>query len=275
LEQGNGSVLYSNITPIQPMVITGRSVSTPYGTFFVSSKSVYLLSGRESINIAQLLDGKRDLRLRENTSYKKLCCSGSGPFFDYSSLLSSVDFKEFINDATLTYDQLNNELYISSANDAINYSYVYNLTTNTFHKVAKKYIGNQQGSRYAIEQVGSSRSLVDMHNETDGQQAILLQSRPMSLEALYTHIQRLILLADAGISKTQHLCITVFASDNLYDWKCIISAQKEDVAFRHIRTNRAAKSYRDYVILITGTVDTDTDISDVIADYTVVNRRLG
>ena len=97
----------------------------------------------------------------------------------------------------------------------------------------------------------------------------------MSFEVAFTHIQRLLLLADAKLEKSQNLCFSVFASDNLYDWKCIISAQKQNTILRQIRTNRAAKSYRDYVILITGTVDTDTDISDIIADYTIVNRRLG
>lgn len=275
LEQGDGGTLYGNITPLQPLVSNGDMVTTPQGTFFISSKNVYLLSGRDSVNITQVLDGERDLRLRDNISYQKLCCSGSGHFADYSSVLSSIDFKEFIDNAALAYDQLNNELYISSTLTDINYSYVYNLTTNTFHKVAKKYISSQHGSRYAIEVVGGSRNLVDMHSEDDGQQMILLQSRPMSLEVLYTHIQRLVLLADAGLSGTQHLCVTVFASDNLYDWKCIISAQKQRTAFRQIRTNRAAKSYKDYVILISGYVSTDTDISDLIADYTVVNRRLG
>jgi hypothetical protein len=67
----------------------------------------------------------------------------------------------------------------------------------------------------------------------------------------------------------------VFGSDNLYDWKCIISAQKHNTVLRQIRTNRAAKSYKDYVILINGLVSTDTDLSDIIADYTVVSRRLG
>jgi hypothetical protein len=106
-------------------------------------------------------------------------------------------------------------------------------------------------------------------------QPILLQSRPMSLEAFYTHIQRLIMLVDADLQSERHLFLSVFASDNLNDWKCIISAQKTGVSLRHIRTNKAAKSYKDYIILITGRVSTDTDISDIIADYTIVNRRLG
>jgi hypothetical protein len=71
------------------------------------------------------------------------------------------------------------------------------------------------------------------------------------------------------------LFLTVFASDNLNDWDCIISSQKANVILRQIRTNKAARSYRDYIVMISGFVGTDTDIADIIADYTVVNRRLG
>lgn len=274
LEQGNGSVLYSNITPLQPLVATGKPVSTPHGTFFISSRNLYLLSGRDSICISAVLDGERDLRLRSNQSYQKLCY-GNGYLHSFAELLSQVDFRDFAENSVLSYDQLNNELCIGSTLDIIDYSYVFNMTSNTFHKISRKYLGSYGSSRYAIEVSGDNRSIVDMQDEESGEQAVLLQSRPMSLEALYTHIQRAILLTDTHLSGNQHLCLSVFGSDNLYDWKCIISAQKQNVALRHIRTNKAAKSYRDYVILISGYVSTDTDISDLIADYTVVQRRLG
>lgn len=276
MEQGDGSVLYSNIVPLQPFVIDGKAAPCPYGTFFVSSKGLYLLSGREAANVSYVLNGKRELNLRENISYKRLCREASGMVTDFSSALSAKDFEDFISDVTLTYDQLQNELYISSNDASVSYSYVFNLDTKSYHKVAKRYIGPQQGGRYAIEISGASRSVVDLHAEEDiTNQPVLLQSRPLSLEEAYTHIQRLILLADAKLAAGQYLFLSVFGSDNLYDWKCIISSQKSNSVFRQIRTNRAAKSYRDYVILINGIVDTGTDISDMIADYTVVHRRLG
>jgi hypothetical protein len=155
------------------------------------------------------------------------------------------------------------------------YSYVLNLDTKAYHKVGKKYVSVQNGARYILEQTGNVKNIVDMHTEEKGVQPILLQSRPLSLEAFHTHIQRLILMADAKLTDNQNLSISVFGSDNLYDWKCIISAQKHNTVLRQIRTNKAPKSYRDYIIIISGTVDTDTDISDLIADYSVVTRRLG
>lgn len=282
MEQGDGSVLYSNITPLQPHVIEGRAASTPHGIFFISSKNVFVLAGRDVANITYVLNGARELELRENKAHKLLCGS-DGTFYKITQILSTKDFEDFVSDAILTYDQLNNELYISSKDNESTYSYVFGLNTKQFHKTSLVYLNTQSGARYTVEKSGSNRRIVDLHTEEKVDEStgaarlkpILLQTRPMSLDAAFTHIQRLILLADAKLKDGQYLCLSVFGSDNLSDWKCIISSQKQDTVLRQIRTNKSAKSYRDYVILITGLVDTDTDISDLIADYTVVNRRLG
>lgn len=275
LEQGNGAVLYSNITPLQPLVSDGKATTTPVGTFFISGGNLYLLSGREQANLSYILNGERELYIREHESYRKLCCNSGGRVYNFEPLLSGEDFEDFIENVSLTYDQLHNELYISSNDPSIKYSYVLNLDTKSYHKVSRRYRPTQNGSRYAIEITGSTRNVVDMHMEEKGEQPVFLQSRPMPLEVLYSHIQRLMLLVDARLTGGQYLCLSVFASDNLYDWKCIISAQKRDTVLRQIRTNRAAKSYKDYIIVINGIVHSDTDISDIMADYTVVNRRLG
>lgn len=279
MEQGSGQVLYGNTIPLQPHVIEGHATSTPYGTFFISSKDLYLLSGREAVNVSSILHGEREMNLREIDSWRALCLNekGSEMLYDYRYALSDDDegFDVIISWSRLVYDQLNNELYICSDYNNLKYSYVFNINTKTYHKVSKKYIAAQSNSRYVIEIDGDTRRVVDLHNERSTSQPILIQSRPFSLEAFYSHIQRMIMMVDARLAGNQHVCLSVFGSDNLYDWKCIISSQKKDAVLRQIRTNKAPKSYKDYVILVTGMVNSDTDISDIIADYTIVNRRLG
>lgn len=275
LEQGSGDVLYSNIVPLQPITIKGKSAATPYGTFFVSGRSLFLLSGRDAVNISNVLNGELELSLRELDSYKRLFLNSSTMFFNFQPLLSKDNFENFIVDSALFYDQMHNELIISSIKEDIPYSYVFNLDTKSFHKIAKRYSGSNNNLRYAIEVVGDDRRMIDMYSETDSREPVFLQSRPMSLEILYTHIQRLVMLVDANLTGDDYLCLSVFGSDNLHDWKCIISSQKINTTLRQMRTNRAAKSYKDYVVVISGIVNTNTDISDIIADYTVVNRRLG
>lgn len=279
MEQGDGSVLYSNILPLQPLVITGKAKSTPYGTFFISSNNLYLLSGREVANVSYVLNGERELSLRDVEAYKRLCLDKNRNLYDFSRFVSDEDFEDFIDNAVLTYDQLHNELYISSASNN-DYSYVFNLDTKAYHKIAKRYLEAQSGSRYVIEITKDDdgvevRNVVDMHVENDAVAPVLMQSRPVSLDVLYTHIQRLLLMVAANLQANQYICLSVFGSDNLHDWKCIISAQKQRGILRQIRTNRAAKSYKDYIILINGVVHTDTDIYELIADYAFVNRRLG
>lgn len=276
LEQGSGAVLYGNVVPLQPHVIEGKALSTPHGTFFASSKNLYVLSGREAFSVSQALDGHRELNVRGADAFKKLCLGGSS-LHSFANEVSMLDFRDFISGGcSLTYDQLNNEVLISRHD--VSYSYVFNINTKAFHKVPKKYAQAMSNSRYVIETTGETKNVVDLHTEaTTIAQHIMMLSRPFSLEAFYTHIDRLILFADASLDESwgHNLCLSVFASDNLNDWKCIISAQKHDTIFRQIRTNRAARSYKDYMILINGTVSADTDLSEIIADYTVVSRRLG
>lgn len=275
LEQGSGSVLYGNIVPLQPLVIKGKSISTPVGTFFVSSKNLYLLSGRDAVDVSRPLMGKPESTPKALNTYKALCCSSANDLYDFTDALSQFNFESIISDVSLVYDQLQNELYISSNSESVKYSYVLNLATRLFHKVPFKFKGSRISSRYALR-LTNQTDIVDLFEEYDtSYQPILLQSRPMALEVFYTHIQRIMMLIDTSVVDEQYLFLSVFGSNNLSDWECIISSQKRDVVLRQIRTNKAARSYKDYVILINGAVPTDTNISDIIADYTVVQRRLG
>ena len=273
LEQGSGNTLYSNIIPISPYVITDKALPTPHGTVFGASNNLYVLAGREAVCISAPLSGKRDLDIRESDSYVSLCESPVGNFM-YADYLSGIDFDK-LHPEILLYDQMNDEVIITSSRSDVNYSYVFNFNTRSYHKIPKKYSKTPAGSRYVIEENGGVKSIIDMFYEKEGEQHIFMQSRPLPLEVVFTHIQRMILYIDANLNGDQHLLFSVFGSDNLCDWKCIISAQKAEVALRQIRTNKAGRSYRDYIVLINGLVDTGTDLSEIIADYTVASRRLG
>jgi hypothetical protein len=272
LEQGSGEVLYQSVDPLQPFVIEGKATSTPNGIFFVSSNNLYLLSGREAANVSYVLNGPVDGDLRKLESYNLLCTAANG----VANFISTNIFEQYISDVSMIYDQLHNELIISNNDEDYSYSYVLNLDTRSYHKINKKYLRSLNSNKYAIEIRDGSKILVNMFSEAPSTVPVLLQSRPMQFEPFFTHLQRLILLTDTKLEgDVQKLCLSVFGSDDLSNWKCIISAQKAKTVLRQIRTNKAPKSYRDYVILITGYVETDTDISDIIADYTVVQRRLG
>ena len=275
LEQGDGTTLYRSVTPLSPYSIADKALATPHGTFFMSSKNLYLLYGSETICVSGALNGHVDKDVRNNASYPVICSNQLLGEFNFESVISPLDFEVMSSAAILNYDALRNEVYISFSASYASFSYVFNIDTKEFHKIGKAYKRGHNGARYAIEEKGGIKSIVDLLGEHDADQYIFLQSRPFSPEVFYTHLQRLILHTDATLAGNQHMMVSVFGSNNLKDWKCIISAQKKDISLRQIRTNKAATSFKEYVIIISGLVNTATDLSDIITDYTVVTRRLG
>ena len=121
MAHGDGNTLYSSIIPIQPLVISGKVKSTPYGIFFVSYRNLYTLVGRDVVCISDNMSGPLEDSLRKTDAFKALCYSGSDDHFDFTTLLSAKDFDEIISNAMMAYDPLHNELYISSNDDNVEY----------------------------------------------------------------------------------------------------------------------------------------------------------
>jgi hypothetical protein len=203
-----------------------------------------------------------------------MLCSGEGGLHDFSGSLSTNEFDVFVESASLAYDQYQDEVIVSGAEG---HSFVFNIGAKSFHKIPSAYRVMKGSTRYATIVHDGERSVADLNTEMHVlYRNVMVQSRPMVLSALFSHIDRAILYVDTMLSlEGQYLCLSVFASDNLSDWKCVISSQKKNTVLSHIRTNRAARSYRYYIVLVNGTVSTDTDISSLVVDYTEVTRRLG
>ena len=135
LEQGNGAVLYSNIVPINGDIINNRSVIyTRNGIAYIANGAVYLLNGRHSTKLTELLEGDLDTYIQNNESFIK-CCANS--LYNVTDYLSQVTFREFTENATLSWCANTNELIVSNTN--YKYSYVYNFTYNSWYKVGGTY----------------------------------------------------------------------------------------------------------------------------------------
>lgn len=137
LEQGNGAVLYSNIVPLTGDTCINENICyTSQGTAYISNGAVYLLNGRNATKLSLLLEGKPDTYIQNNDSFLK-CCGGS--LYNIAPYLSVVDFREYVNDAKLSWCANTNELIVS--NSAYPYSYVYNFVYNSWYKVTGVYEG--------------------------------------------------------------------------------------------------------------------------------------
>lgn len=131
LQQGSGIVLYSNLVPISNDRCEGGSIQTKNGVVYLANRSVNILVGRQAQNLSFPLEKLPDLAIRANASYNLAC--GNVALYNILPYLSEVDFRDYIDDAILLYDSVREEIIVS--NKSHNYSYVYSLRTQLWHKL--------------------------------------------------------------------------------------------------------------------------------------------
>lgn len=137
LEQGTGAVLYSNITLINTDQLAEKSTvcQTRNGVVYIANGSVYILSGRNNLNISLPIKGQINTDVRQCESYS-LCCLNDR-LYNIIDGLSQVEIERFLENATLAYSAPQDELYVS--NSDYPYSYVFSFAFKTWHKVTDVY----------------------------------------------------------------------------------------------------------------------------------------
>lgn len=147
LQVGDGKVLYSNVIPISAEVaVEGSEVlQTKYGMIFVTDGGLKLISGQEIVDFSDPVNGAVDMNVRNSQKY--IYYNNTPGFYNILPYLSAVPFSEYSRKAVMGYDIVQNEVIIS--NPRYNYSYVFNLKTNTWHKITdvfsdfNRYLGLQ------------------------------------------------------------------------------------------------------------------------------------
>ena len=137
LHQGDGNVLYSNITLINTDD-TSKSkgvCQTRNGVAYIANGAIYILSGRKNLNITLPLKGPIDTDIRQNKSYQ-LCCMNDR-LYDVTDALSQVKFEEYLLNAKLSYSAPSDELFV--CNRDYPYSYVFSFIYKAWHKITEQF----------------------------------------------------------------------------------------------------------------------------------------
>ena len=138
LEQGSGAVLYGNITFINTDKILSDKPTclTRNGVAYIANGNVYILAGRNNLNISQSLKGKPDMDIRDSKSFQ-VCCQND-KLYNITQYLSDDSFEKFLDKAQLCYSPINDELYVCNVDYA--YSYVFSFLHKNWHKRDGNYI---------------------------------------------------------------------------------------------------------------------------------------
>lgn len=147
LQVGDGKVLYSNVIPISAEVaVEGSDVlQTKYGVIFVTDKGLKLISGQEVIDFSEAVDGAVDMNVRNCQKY--VTYNSTPGLYNILPYLSTVSFSEYCWKAVMGYNIIADEVIVS--NPGYDYSYVFSLKTNTWHKITEvfsdfnRYLGLQ------------------------------------------------------------------------------------------------------------------------------------
>lgn len=138
LEQGSGAVLYSNITLINTDKILSDKPTclTRNGVAYIANGNVYILAGRNNLNISQSLKGNPDMDIRDSKSFQ-VCCQND-KLYNITQYLSDDSVEKFLDKAQLCYSPINDELYVCNVDYA--YSYVFSFLYKNWHKRDGNYI---------------------------------------------------------------------------------------------------------------------------------------
>ena len=148
LEQGSGGVLYSNMTLINTDSCNQDICQTRNGVVYISNGSVYILSGRNSLNITLPLRGPIDADIRQCPSYQLACLNAD--LYNIGQYLSQDLIEDYLQDAMLSYVASTDDLIVSNPN--YSYSYVFSFIYREWHKITQTYarVGADVLQRYLM-----------------------------------------------------------------------------------------------------------------------------
>ncbi len=288
LSVGTGGVAYASQSPVtRDECVSGKSiVGTDSEVVFASQKGLMAIQGAQVRLLSEDLDG-----------YLPSCIDSSPVIGDVinvakmSDAVSTVEFRTYLDDATVAYNYEGGMLYVSNA--GYGYIYCYDLKSQTWCKMSPNMamFVNKYPQCYAVDADGW---LYDMQNSHRCIAQMLLLSRPIKFgsmaykrilqtalrgivkrsksdlymrgEAVKFRDEKLILFEDVGMY--------VLGSNDAEHFTLINGKEKmQDMRDLVTRMNRA-KAWKYFMVCLAGGVRTDVSINTVefTVDETYNNR---
>jgi len=132
-----GTVLYANQILINTDQCDDTVIQTRSGVVYISNGGIYILSGRNSLNISLPLSGNLDTDIRTAVAYPQCCMNNN--LYNVENNLSQVKLEDYLPNASLVYIPFRDELIVS--NPDYQYSYVFSFIYKSWHKITETITG--------------------------------------------------------------------------------------------------------------------------------------
>lgn len=263
LEIGTGDILYTNVVPSSSEVIENRMnvISIGNGVVFSTKKGLFVLSGRESIELSEIVEGTPTFA--DKVTELQTLINDSRFVSGLSNAQSIVDFMTYISSAMYGYDNYNKELIISNHN--YYYSYVYSLEGKYWYKISQSY--DLFISSYPKLLGRTTSGIVSITDEDVDSQDIevLIVSNAQSFELpnFFKKIDRVIQRCSYSCTDGKFPGFYVFASDDLQTWSIITGRQKSGTYIKDLLVQRSHGSAKYYCFIFAGAISLNSEINDV------------
>lgn len=293
LEQGSGDVLFTSISPLNADIARSDTqiVNISNGVLYVTDRGIFIVLGKEVIEISKLIEGQPDVGFLVNEHFNFFFTDPRlGAFTTgLNTELSTNDILQYITGAIIGYDKYNNEIIFSNNDYLMNYSlanrysYVYDLDTASWHKtddVYEMFVSNYP-HLYGIKVSQAEKNgIYDLTQDGDDSNIkVLVVTQPQNFDepGIYKKISRMVLRAMLKITPGTYFTVAVFGSDDLRTWQLLTGGQRSgtETPYQNMLLTRGHGSFTYYRIVLIGQLHPDSTITGI--DLTTVprlNRKL-
>lgn len=293
LEQGSGDVLFTSISPLNADIARSDTqiVNISNGVLYVTDRGIFIVLGKEVIEISKLVEGQPDTGFLVNDHFNFFFTDPRlGAFTTgLNTELSTNDILQYITGAIIGYDKYNNEIIFSNNDYLMNYSlanrysYVYDLDTASWHKtddVYEMFVSNYP-HLYGIKVSQAEKNgIYDLTQDGDDSNIkVLVVTQPQNFDepGIYKKISRMVLRAMLKITPGTYFTVAVFGSDDLRTWQLLTGGQRAGTEnpYQNMLLTRGHGSFTYYRIVLIGQLHPDSTITGI--DLTTVprlNRKL-
>ncbi|MDR0970540.1 MAG: hypothetical protein LBM67_08410 [Lentimicrobiaceae bacterium] len=263
---GQGEVLYDSFVPISSEIAINKNIlQLRAGIMFVAKSGLKIINGRNITDISEPLE-ERERDIATQGLIKNFFIANLSDL--KPNCLSDVVFQKYLDNAAFGFDINNNEIIIANPN--FNYSFIFEISTATYHKIDKSFFYIKDTD--AIIKNNSSRDVVDIENETKINQNILITLRALRLSQGFSKLLRS--FARGKLNINRGFAMGTMRSDDLRNWRgtSVVTTSEDSSTLGNYRAREQA---RFFSFILSGQVKPNFEIEGLEIEFEEkIDKRL-
>jgi len=262
-----GEIFIGSITPLNGSICNNpKSITYIDETIlFSSDEGLCILQGTQTSNISTQLCIQPYSHLSDNDNYQLFL---NNPALVELNNDSTVDFRQYLTNANICFDNHFREVIVSNTN--YEYSYIFSLDAKNWTKRNEvfSHLIFDYPHVYSVDTLKSTVLQLNREEETETQQIVICtQPVKLGIEG-FKKFERIMLRCNINQVVGKMFGFYLFASQDGREWQ-LIDGKQPSGEFNDVILSRSI-TFKEAIILIAGEVDKDSYITGM--EYTAVEK---